>query len=67
MTKEALFCHCHARLINKGIDGGCQIYECSKCGNGYRIPLDEGKCEFPGDRILRGWKPPAAADSNAYK
>lgn len=65
--KEPLLCHCGSKLISKGIDGGCQIYECSgkKCGSGYRIPLDEGKCEFPGDHILRGWTPPDAPP-NAY-
>ncbi len=56
-----MLCTCSKRLVHKGIENGCHILTCPnpKCIKQYQIPIDNRQTlEYPGERILRGWKPP---------
>lgn len=56
-----MLCTCGKRLVHKGIEYGCYVLACPnpKCNRQYQIPTDNRQTlEYPGDRILGGWKPP---------
>lgn len=56
-----MLCTCGKRLVHKGIENGCHILACpnEKCIREYQIPIcNHQDLEYPGERILRGWKPP---------
>ena len=55
-----MFCKCGKRLVRKGIENGCYVLACpnTKCERVYQIPINP-QLDYPGDRIISGWKPPA--------